>query len=71
MAITTGPRRTPRGMLSGRFVYVGLTSAERAELEQIAADHHRSISSMARELISVGKRHFTAAPVTSQPIVRS
>ncbi|MCG1017353.1 MULTISPECIES: hypothetical protein [Burkholderiaceae] len=71
MTITTGPRRTPRGMLSGRFVYVGLTSAERAELEQIAADHHRSISSMARELISVGKRHFNATSTPSQTPVRS
>ncbi|MCG1038156.1 MULTISPECIES: hypothetical protein [Burkholderiaceae] len=71
MTRTTGPRRTPRGMLSGRFVYVGLTSAERAELEQIAAYHHRSISSMARELISIGKRHFAAAIDASQPTVRS
>jgi hypothetical protein len=71
MTITTGPRRTPRGMLSGRFVYVGLTSAERAELEQIAADHHRSISSMARELISLGKRHFNTASTSPQTTVRS
>ncbi|WP_323073213.1 hypothetical protein [Mycetohabitans endofungorum] len=71
MTRTIGPRRSPRGTLSGRFVYVGLSSEERAELEQIAADHHRSISSMARELISVGKRHFNAASTPSQPTVRS
>jgi hypothetical protein len=71
MTRTTGPRRSPRGTLSGRFVYVGLSSDERAELEQIAANHHRSISSMARELISVGKRHFSTASASPQTTVRS
>lgn len=57
MTTVKGSRRSPRGTLSGTFVYVGLTPVERAELEQLAAERNRSISSMARELICIVKRH--------------
>ncbi|CBW73704.1 unnamed protein product [Mycetohabitans rhizoxinica HKI 454] len=67
MTTVKGPRRSPRGALSGTSVYVGLTPLERAELEQIAAARHRSISSMARELICIGKRHVQDDPGSSVP----
>ncbi|WP_431821001.1 hypothetical protein [Burkholderia sp. F1] len=60
MTTSKGPRRSPRGTMSGKPVYVGLTPTERGELEQLAAQRNRSISSMARELIRIGASHLRA-----------
>ncbi|ARF83482.1 hypothetical protein BURCENBC7_AP7965 [Burkholderia cenocepacia BC7] len=46
--------------MSDKPVYVGLTPVERGELEQLAAQRNRSISSMARELIRLGASHLRA-----------
>ncbi|KVN74476.1 hypothetical protein WM34_06990 [Burkholderia ubonensis] len=64
MTTSKGPRRSPRGTMSNKPVYVGLTPTERGELEQLAAQRNRSISSMARELIRIGASHLRtiAAP---------
>ncbi|CAI8734741.1 MULTISPECIES: hypothetical protein [Burkholderia cepacia complex] len=62
MTTAKGPRRSPRGTLSDKPVYVRLTSTERDELEQFAALRNRSISSMARELIRIGARELRAIP---------
>ncbi|AOI69059.1 hypothetical protein WI73_29795 [Burkholderia ubonensis] len=60
MTTSKGPRRSPRGTMSNKPVYVGLTPTERGELEQLAAQRNRSISSMARELIRIGANHLRA-----------
>ncbi|MCW5171404.1 hypothetical protein B7L10_039465 [Burkholderia cenocepacia] len=60
MTTPKGPRRSPRGTMSDKPVYVGLTPVERGELEQLAAHRNRSISSMARELIRLGASHLRA-----------
>ncbi|WP_059541881.1 hypothetical protein [Burkholderia diffusa] len=62
MTTAKGPRRSPRGTLSDKPVYVRLTSTERDELEQFAAQRNRSISSMARELIRIGARQLRTIP---------
>ncbi|KVC82451.1 hypothetical protein [Burkholderia ubonensis] len=64
MTTAKGPRRSPRGTMSDKPVYVGLTPTERDELEQLAAQRNRSISSMARELIRMGvlQLRFIPAP---------
>ncbi|KVU55395.1 hypothetical protein [Burkholderia cepacia] len=62
MTTAKGPRRSPRGTLSDKPVYVRLTSAERDELEQFAAQRNRSISSMARDLIRIGASQLRAVP---------
>ncbi|MBW5808165.1 MULTISPECIES: hypothetical protein [Burkholderia] len=62
MTTAKGPRRSPRGTLSDKPVYVRLTSTERDELEQFAAQRNRSISSMARELIRIGARQLRVIP---------
>ncbi|MBN3782938.1 MULTISPECIES: hypothetical protein [Burkholderia] len=60
MTTPKGARRSPRGTMSDKPVYVGLTPVERGELEQLAAQRNRSISSMARELIRIGASHLRA-----------
>ncbi|CAJ2849174.1 bacteriophage protein [Burkholderia pseudomallei] len=62
MTTAKGPRRSPRGTMSDKPVYVGLTPIERDELEQLATQLNRSISSMARELICIGTRQLRAFP---------
>ncbi|MCU9956869.1 hypothetical protein OEJ37_26250 [Burkholderia sp. BKH01] len=62
MTTAKGPRRSPRGTLSDKPVYVRLTSTERDELERFAAQRNRSISSMARELIRIGASQLRAVP---------
>ncbi|MBJ9967882.1 hypothetical protein [Burkholderia seminalis] len=62
MTTAKGPRRSPRGTLSDKPVYVRLTSTERDELEQFAAQRNRSISSMARELIRIGACQLRTIP---------
>ncbi|WP_423377999.1 hypothetical protein [Burkholderia sp. LMG 32019] len=48
--------------MSDKPVYVGLTPTERDELEQLATQRNRSISSMARELILIGASQLRAVP---------
>ena len=62
MTTAKGPRRSPRGTLSDKPVHVRLTSTERDELEQFAAQRNRSISSMARELIRIGASQLRTIP---------
>ncbi|KVX12202.1 hypothetical protein WL02_02190 [Burkholderia ubonensis] len=62
MTTAKGPRRSPRGTMSDKPVYVGLTPTERDELEQLAAQRNRSISSMARELIRMGVQQLRFIP---------
>ncbi|MCA7981711.1 hypothetical protein LGM57_35825 [Burkholderia cepacia] len=62
MTTAKGPRRSPRGTLSDKPVYVRLTSTERDELEQLAVQRNRSISSMARELIRIGAGQLRTIP---------
>ncbi|KWC22742.1 hypothetical protein WL48_18655 [Burkholderia ubonensis] len=62
MTTAKGPRRSPRGTLSDKPVYVRLSTAERDELEQLAAERNRSISNMARELIRIGASSLRAFP---------
>ncbi|MBN3820071.1 hypothetical protein G3N57_27290, partial [Paraburkholderia sp. Se-20369] len=70
MTTTPGPRRSPRGTMSDKPVYVGLTPAERGELEQLAAQRNRSMSSMARELIRIGATHLRAIAAPPPPTAR-
>ena len=62
MTTAKGPRRSPRGTMSDKPVYVGLTPAERRDLEMLAVQRNRSISSMARELIRIGSSQLRALP---------
>lgn len=61
MTTAKGPRRSPRGTISAKPVFVGLSPVERHDLEQLATQRNRSISSMARELIVIGTRELRAA----------
>ena len=56
--------------MSDKPVYVGLTPVERGELEQLAAQRNRSISSMARELIRIGASLRAIAAPRSRPTGR-
>jgi hypothetical protein len=56
MTNVKGPSRSPRGSISDKPVYVGLSPDERIELESLAAEKNLSYSRMARELIRVGMR---------------
>ncbi len=46
--------RSPRGVLTEKPVYMRLLPAERLELEQLAVQENRSISSLARLLLLEG-----------------
>lgn len=70
MTTAKGPRRSPRGTMSDKPVYVGLTPTERDELEQLATQRNRSISSMARELIRIGAQHIRALPIARSRTAR-
>ncbi|WP_186193163.1 hypothetical protein [Burkholderia gladioli] len=54
MTTAKGPRRSKRGTLSDKPLYVRLAHAERREVERFAEDRHRSMSSMARDLMLLG-----------------
>lgn len=55
------PRRSKRGTLADKPVYVRLTVIERNQVEVLAAQRNRSISSMSRELIRIGTEQIGAA----------
>ncbi|MGN4070561.1 MULTISPECIES: hypothetical protein [Burkholderia] len=63
-ATAKGPRRSKRGTLSDKPLYVRLTPAERREVEQFAEARHRSMSSMGRDLMLLGlaQLRMSAAP---------
>ncbi|MDZ4036172.1 hypothetical protein TN889_07215 [Burkholderia gladioli pv. alliicola] len=61
MTTAKGPRRSKRGTLSDKPLYVRLTPAERSEVEQVAADRNRSMSSMARDLMLLGLAQLRTA----------
>lgn len=65
MTIAKGPRRSPRGTLVGKPVYVHLTKTERTNLERAASEQNLSLSRTARMFLVLGMATATAARKTN------
>jgi hypothetical protein len=61
-------RRSPRGVLSSKPVYMRLMPEERDQLEKLSALQNRSTSSVARLIYLEGVARYAAKIVGIQPL---